>query len=202
VDLTRSSGIRPAGFREARVAVLGRPELTGAALRSRLSALADDVLTDLLGKAAGHASGVALVAVGSYGRREPAPGSDLDLLLLHNGAVTDLAAVADALWYPLWDSGVGLDHAVRTVTEARVVAAEDLKAALGLLDARHIAGDPRLTSELVQVPARTGGGGAPAPGRGGGPPRSGPWPAPAPAAASPARAGRSARRGDRVGPAP
>ena len=150
MDLTRSSGIRPAGFREARVAVLGRPELTGAALRSRLSALADDVLTDLLGKAAGHASGVALVAVGSYGRREPAPGSDLHLLLLHNGAVTDLAAVADALWYPLWDSGVGLDHAVRTVTEARVVAAEDLKAALGLLDARHIAGDPQLTSELVQ----------------------------------------------------
>ena len=89
-----------------------------------------------------------MVAVGGLGRREVAPGSDLDLLLLHAGR-SDIAAVADATWYPLWDSGVSIDHAVRTVDEALTVAAGDLKAALGLLDARHLAGDPALSADLL-----------------------------------------------------
>ena len=87
------------------------------------------------------------MAVGGLGRREPAPGSDLDLVLVHDGR-TDVAALADALWYPLWDSGVGLDHSVRTVVEAVAVAGEDLKAALGLLDARHVAGDASVSGAL------------------------------------------------------
>lgn len=91
---------------------------------------------------------VAVVAVGGLGRRELCPGSDLDLLLLHRGR-RDIAIVADALWYPIWDSGVALDHSVRTVREALQVADADLKAALGLLDARHIAGDESLTAELI-----------------------------------------------------
>ncbi|MFC3983611.1 [protein-PII] uridylyltransferase family protein, partial [Streptosporangium jomthongense] len=89
-------------------------------------------------------SGIALVAVGSLGRGEQAPGSDLDLVLLHDGR-HDVAAVADRLWYPIWDSGAGLDHSVRTVGEAVAVAGDDLKAALGLIQARHVAGDPELT---------------------------------------------------------
>ncbi len=92
--------------------------------------------------------GVALVAVGGLGREEVAPGSDLDLVLVHAGR-SDVAAVADAVWYPLWDSGVSLDHSVRTVDEALAVAAGDLKAALGLLDARHVAGDPALSADLL-----------------------------------------------------
>ena len=88
------------------------------------------------------------MAVGGLGRRELAPGSDLDLVLLHVGS-RDVAALAEALWYPVWDTGVGLDHAVRTVEQALAVAADDLKAALGLLDARHVAGDPALTADLL-----------------------------------------------------
>ena len=88
------------------------------------------------------------MAVGGLGRRELAPGSDLDLVLLHDGS-RDVAALAEALWYPVWDTGVGLDHAVRTVEQALAVAADDLKAALGLLDARHVAGDPALTADLL-----------------------------------------------------
>ncbi|GAT65545.1 PII uridylyl-transferase [Planomonospora sphaerica] len=92
----------------------------------------------------GPLGGVALVAVGSLGRSELAPGSDLDLVLLHDGR-DDIARVADRVWYPVWDSGVRLDHSVRTVEEAAKVAREDLKAVLGLIQARHVAGDPELT---------------------------------------------------------
>jgi [protein-PII] uridylyltransferase len=92
----------------------------------------------------GMPSRVALVAVGSLGRGELAPGSDLDLVLLHDGR-DDVARIADRIWYPVWDSGVRLDHSVRTVEEAGKVAREDLKAVLGLIQARHVAGDPELT---------------------------------------------------------
>jgi [protein-PII] uridylyltransferase len=95
----------------------------------------------------GAEPGVALVAVGGYGRRELLPGSDLDVLLLHEGKES-IARVADRVWYPVWDSGARLDHAVRTVPQARRVARNDLKVALGLLNARHVAGDPDLTTRL------------------------------------------------------
>jgi [protein-PII] uridylyltransferase len=92
----------------------------------------------------------ALVAVGSYGRRELGANSDLDLVLVHADSVTpDL--VAERLWYPIWDSGVKVDHSVRTIAGARVIAASDVKAFTGLLDARHIAGNEELTLELRGV---------------------------------------------------
>ena len=87
------------------------------------------------------------MAVGGYGRRELLPRSDLDVLLLHGGR-DDIASIADRIWYPVWDSGAELDHAVRTVPQARRVARADLKVALGLLSARHVAGDPDLTERL------------------------------------------------------
>jgi [protein-PII] uridylyltransferase len=95
----------------------------------------------------GAEPGVALVAVGGYGRKELLPGSDLDVLLLHDGR-DGIAKIADRIWYPVWDSGAHLDHAVRTVPQARRVARNDLKVALGLLYARHVAGDPDLTNGL------------------------------------------------------
>jgi [protein-PII] uridylyltransferase len=95
----------------------------------------------------GAEPGVALVAVGGYGRKELLPGSDLDVLLLHDGR-EGIAKIADRIWYPVWDSGARLDHAVRTVPQARRVARNDLKVALGLLHARHVAGDPDLTNRL------------------------------------------------------
>src|SRR4051794_41452321 len=92
-------------------------------------------------------AGVALVAVGSLGGRELPPHGDLDLVLVHDGR-PEIAALADALWYPIWDAGVRLDHSVRTVAEAVSVAGDDVKAGLGLLDARHVAGDPEVTAGL------------------------------------------------------
>jgi [protein-PII] uridylyltransferase len=91
--------------------------------------------------------GVALVAVGSLGRREPPPHGDLDLVLVHEGR-PEIAALADAVWYPIWDAGLRLDHSVRTVAEAVGVASTDVKAGLGLLDARLVAGDAGLAATL------------------------------------------------------
>ena len=117
---------------------------------------ADTWLNELLGDAG---PGVSLLAVGAYGRQEPAIGSDLDLVLVHDGkrreGAASIAEIADRIWYPVWDSGIGLDHSVRTIPEALSVADEDLKAAMGLLDARHIAGDATLTTALIsQMRAR------------------------------------------------
>ena len=117
----------------------------GAPLRAALTELYDGWLTDLLPPEAGD---VALVAVGGLGRREPMPGGDLDLVLVHD-RLPDVEGLAERLWYPVWDAGVPLDHSVRTVEEAVEVARGDLKAALGLLDARHVAGDRELTDRLV-----------------------------------------------------
>ncbi len=91
--------------------------------------------------------GVALVAVGSLGRREPPPHGDLDLVLVHDGR-PEVAALADAVWYPIWDAGVRLDHSVRTVAEAVSVASTDVKAGFGLLDVRLVAGDAGLAAAL------------------------------------------------------
>src|SRR5208283_2109543 len=114
-----------------------------AADRARRTTQVDRWLAGMLGAE----PGVALVAVGGYGRRELLPGSDLDVLLLHAGQ-DGIASIADRIWYPVWDSGARLDHAVRTVPQARRVARADIKVALGLLSARHVAGDPALTTQL------------------------------------------------------
>ncbi len=109
---------------------------------------ADTWLTELFGD---PGPGVALLAVGAYGRLEPAFGSDLDLVLVHDGSRSgqEIAELADRIWYPVWDSGIPLDHSVRTVPEALAVADGDLKAAMGLLDARRVVGDGDLAARLV-----------------------------------------------------
>lgn len=93
-------------------------------------------------------AGVALAAVGSLGRREPSPWSDLDLVLLHTGRAGAVTELAESIWYPVWDSGIGLDHSVRTPDQAVDVARDDLKALLGLLDLRHVCGAADLTETV------------------------------------------------------
>ncbi|MGW2963631.1 [protein-PII] uridylyltransferase [Streptomyces sp. NPDC001220] len=140
----------PSGYAAARLRLLTEGARSGPSRRTALAELTDGWLTGLFAAATeGIRGGVSLVAVGGYGRGELSPRSDLDLLLLHDGADSGaVAAVADRLWYPVWDLGLALDHSVRTPAEARKTAGEDLKVQLGLLDARHIAGDLGLTSGL------------------------------------------------------
>ncbi|HXH77840.1 [protein-PII] uridylyltransferase [Nocardioides sp.] len=91
--------------------------------------------------------GVALIAAGGYGRGELAPYSDLDVVLVHDDGL-DPGLLAQQVWYPLWDSGSRLDHSVRSLSQMTAAAQDDLKVALGLLDIRHLAGDPNLTLRL------------------------------------------------------
>jgi [protein-PII] uridylyltransferase len=105
----------------------------------------EEALVELYGDAGGPDSGVALAAVGSLARRELGPRSDVDLVLVHDGRDRPrIDALAEALWYPLWDSSVRLDHAVRTPAECADVAGRELSAGVGLLDLRVLAGDPEL----------------------------------------------------------
>lgn len=98
--------------------------------------------------------GVALAMVGSLARGDAGPASDVDLLLLHEGRrlpVDRLGELAEALWYPLWDAGLRLDHSVRTIAQCREVAAGDLAAAVGLLDVAPVAGDAALVQHARTV---------------------------------------------------
>ena len=111
--------------------------------------MTDDWLSTVFAKATASASDpFCLVAVGGYGRGELAAGSDLDLVLLHKAGADEASRVAEQVWYPIWDTGVSLDHSVRTVSEARRLASDDLKVVLGLLDARVVAGDASLAEQL------------------------------------------------------
>ncbi|MDZ5623124.1 [protein-PII] uridylyltransferase [Nocardioides sp. HM23] len=118
-----------------------------AAERAERTDAADDLCIGAYDAAGGPDTGVALVAVGGYGRGELAPYSDLDVVLLADDGV-ELGELGHQLWYPIWDSGSKLDHSVRSLGEMLEAAASDARVASGLLDVRHVAGDPNLTIRL------------------------------------------------------
>jgi [protein-PII] uridylyltransferase len=133
--------------------------LGGRDLCRALAIVTDDLLGTLFAEAEarfppGRKGSVALVAVGGYGREELAPFSDIDVLLVHDGRVPRIEEMAAALWYPLWDSGLQLGHAVRSLEQQLSRADEDLDAATAQLSARPVAGDAELAARLA-AEART-----------------------------------------------
>jgi len=137
-------------LRDQRNALIERTDLHGDAFCRAYTEAADRWLGAMFDEATGgEARGLALVAVGGYGRGELCPYSDLDVVLLHKGR-KDVSAMADRIWYPVWDEGISLDHSVRRPSEALGVAGEDLRAALGLLDARVVCGDARVAEPVLQ----------------------------------------------------
>ena len=120
--------------------------------RSRSSE--SDLFLTTLYESAGKPDGVALVAVGGFGRGELSPGSDLDLLILHDGSLANLADFVNSLLYPIWDREgpatlpKSVDHSVRTIKDTKD-ALEDIRVILGLLDARLICGNTELFRNLV-----------------------------------------------------
>lgn len=129
---------------------------TSAALRLRASEATCAVLRCLWEEAldGDDGEGLALATVGSLARGQAGPCSDLDLVLLHDGRPADadrVRRVAERLWYPLWDSGLEVDHAVRSLAQCRRVATRDVPAVVGMLETRHVAGDAAMTTRAASA---------------------------------------------------
>ncbi|NLT29937.1 MAG: HD domain-containing protein [Propionibacterium sp.] len=142
-----------ATLRAARLTRAGAEEFTapgaGPRRRAALTELTRMALQALWTEIAGDPDGVALACTGSLARGDTGPLGDLDLIVVHHRrSDAEPARIAERLWYPLWDCGLGLDHAMRSVTECRRVAAADLNVTTALLDIGHIAGDPRVVDHV------------------------------------------------------
>jgi [protein-PII] uridylyltransferase len=101
---------------------------------------------------AGLPRGVALAAVGSFGRGAVALRSDADVVLVVDSSVvaTDEASeLASALLYPLWDANLPVGHQVLSAADAVMLAQRDLATATALLDLRLLGGDELLLRGLV-----------------------------------------------------
>ncbi len=144
------------GHEAARAALIADPDVIGAGLCQALSVQTDKWLHDLLADAKAHSPRspkVALVAVGGYGRGELAPFSDLDVLLVHESSASRVEELASAIWYPLWNAGVKVGHAVRTLDEHNAMSRNDLDTATAVLTARYVAGDQKLAASVVEMGA-------------------------------------------------
>src|SRR6202020_2987246 len=97
-----------------------------------------------------EAESMAVVATGGYGRGLLAPGSDIDLLFLLPYKQTAWGeSVAEALLYCLWDMGLKVGHATRSVSECIRQAKADMTIRTTLLESRHLLGDAKLYEELT-----------------------------------------------------
>jgi [protein-PII] uridylyltransferase len=137
----------------SRSEVVANESLRGIALCHALSDATDEWLTQLFREATAgvkKADDIVLIAVGGYGRKELAPQSDLDVLLVHRG-VKDIGDIASRMWYPVWDAGVKLGHSVRTPKETIQLCASDLDTATSLVTARVIAGNTALGEEVISA---------------------------------------------------
>jgi [protein-PII] uridylyltransferase len=104
-------------------------------------------------RAAGHPrSRLVLAALGGYGRGELHPSSDLDLVLIHGGEVTPyVQRMAQEILYTLWDLGLRVGHACRSLHDCLALARTDLPSRTSMQAARVLAGDQRLFRALQQT---------------------------------------------------
>ena len=140
-----------------------RDQSPGIQVCARLSDLLDTVvleifeaaLTDLGKQAEDVRSQIALIPYGGYGRREMAPYSDVDLMLLHaQGTLPLVSQLAKRLVQDLSDVGVDLGFSLRTIPQTRQMAARDPIVFTSLVDSRFLGGSVRLYSRYVKVFSR------------------------------------------------
>jgi len=134
--------------------------ISGAGLCAAISDLRDEVLLDLyeaaladLGLADPKALGgqIALVPHGGFGRRDVAPFSDVDLMILYSHEATDrVARVAERLFRDVFDAGLVLGHSVRTPEEACKLACQDAQICTSLIESRFLAGSVTLFSRFIR----------------------------------------------------
>ncbi|HEX4827286.1 MAG TPA: [protein-PII] uridylyltransferase, partial [Xanthobacteraceae bacterium] len=125
----------------------------------RLSLMQDEIIRLLFEFAIKHlypaqnpseAERMAIVATGGYGRGVLAAGSDIDLLFLLPYKQTAWGeSVAETILYCLWDMGLKVGHATRSVNECIRQAKADMTIRTSVLEARYLLGDHKLYDELV-----------------------------------------------------
>ena len=118
------------------------------------TAAIDQWLVGLYNKVFDNQSGVCLLAVGGTGRREMAPRSDIDVMVVHRGSAKKIEAGLADLWYPIWDTGIHLGHSVRAANQKLSVSADQLETATTMLAGRWIAGDRSLADEVLLAATR------------------------------------------------
>ncbi len=93
----------------------------------------------------------ALIALGGYGRKEQCLRSDVDLLVLFEGRVpAEAKELVQEILYPLWDLGLEVGYAVRSVRDCLAIAARDFEVLTSLTDARFLCGLPAVCSALLE----------------------------------------------------
>jgi len=125
--------------------------LDGVTIAGRLSDSVDEIVIALAAPLLARCSvPVAILATGGFGRRELAPYSDLDLLVLcKDPPGGEIVKLAEAMLHPLWDAKVDAGHAVRSYDQALALPDADLAAATALLDARILVGDQALAERFL-----------------------------------------------------
>jgi [protein-PII] uridylyltransferase len=132
-----------------RDAYLARPQATKFLHGYRRAV--DAMLREIWRRAA-FPSGFALVAVGGYGRGELFPHSDVDILILLPAPLSpEHRESVERFVGQLWDVGLEIGHAVRTVGECAEEAAKDITIQTTLLEARHLAGSRGLSGALDEA---------------------------------------------------
>ena len=126
-----------------------------SSLMAGRTAVVDLVLTRLWFAAGNAFDGLALCAVGGYGRGELEPASDIDLaILLPEDTATSQLARDEQLsaWITaLWDLQLQIGHSVRTVAESATEAAADITVVTNLMEARLLAGDAHLLDQMREA---------------------------------------------------
>jgi [protein-PII] uridylyltransferase len=132
----------------------------GRRCAERICRLEDEIIRLLFDFARKHlypsqnpseAEHMAIVATGGYGRGLQAPGSDIDLLFLLPYKQTAWGeSIAEAILYCLWDTGLKVGHATRSVNECIRQAKADMTIRTAILEARFLLGDRKLYDELVK----------------------------------------------------
>ena len=88
-----------------------------------------------------HEGSVALAALGSYGRRELCLGSDVDLLVIHQGRLSrETSEMIRRVLYTLWDAKLEVGHSVLTFQECNRLALSDFRFLTSVMDARFLLG--------------------------------------------------------------
>ncbi len=134
----------------SRQPLLVAPDLKGRAYAEAHSEVTDEWFRNVVVDAGLQDGGIALLAVGGYGRRELCPFSDVDVVLVH-GENVDGATAAEAIWYPAWDRGLKLGYAVVTIDQARTLLKEEFEWSTSFLDARLIAGAEHLYQSVQEL---------------------------------------------------